>query len=214
MPSRRASPRPCRHRLAEGFLVSLTGAALERRGSGPTLTVLGLSIKDASGREIISAPKAEVDFDPLRLFRNDAGLRRLALIAPQFKASISRQGEISLMTAFSQPMPAPLAAPADAPADAAASPAADALPPDHVRHGLIATYDDLFGPHSPFRVVNFVGIEDGRLVVDDQRSSDQIVFTNVTASFERDAARARASRLERPFRRLVARRRDRAQRRQ
>ena len=55
-----------------------------------------------------------------------------------------------------------------------------------MRHGLIATYDDLFGPHSPFRVVNFVGIEDGRLVVDDQRSSDQIVFTNVTASFERD----------------------------
>ena len=95
------------HRLAEGFLVSLTGAALERRGSGPTLTVLGLSIKDASGREIISAPKAEVDFDPLRLFRNDAGLRRLSLIEPQFKASISRQGEISLMTAFSQPMAAP-----------------------------------------------------------------------------------------------------------
>src|SRR5580700_8669083 len=27
-------------RLADGFLVSLTGAALERRGSGPTLTVL------------------------------------------------------------------------------------------------------------------------------------------------------------------------------
>jgi hypothetical protein len=172
------------HRLAEGFVVSLVGAAIERRGAGPTLIVRGLSIKDASGREIISAPKAEVDFDPFRVLRQDVGLRRLALIEPQFKVSISRQGEISLVTAFSPPRsdgpPTPAPAPDPVPADAAGG-----LPPDHVRHGLVATYDDLFGPRGPFKVVNFVGIEDGRLVVDDERSDSQLVFSNLRASFAR-----------------------------
>ena len=37
--------------------------------------------------------------------------------------------------------------------------------PDHVRHGLVAAYDELFGPRGPFKVINFVGIEDGRLTV-------------------------------------------------
>src|SRR5271169_5758681 len=35
-------------RLAAGFVVSVSGAALEREGTEPSLTVLGLSIKDAS----------------------------------------------------------------------------------------------------------------------------------------------------------------------
>ncbi|MFI5013614.1 MAG: AsmA-like C-terminal region-containing protein [Hyphomicrobiales bacterium] len=179
-------------RLAGGFVVSLSGAAIERRGAGPTLTVLGLSIKDASGREIISAPKAEVGFDPLRMFRADAGLQRIALIGPQFKASITRQGEISLVTAFSPPpiaaaqtpvLPAQPAAPVGS--EVAATPGAVA--PDHVRHGLVATYDDLFGSRGPFKVVSYVGIEDGRLFVDDERSNDQLIFSNVTASFERAA---------------------------
>jgi hypothetical protein len=174
------------HRLAEGYVVTLSGAALERRGPGPTLTVLGLSIKDASGREIIAAPKAEVDFDPFRLLRQDAGLRRLALIEPQLKASISRQGEISLVTAFSPPASDGPQTPPPA-AEAVPAPAVDGFPQDHVRHGLVAAYDELFGPRGPFKIVNFVGIENGRLFVDDQRSDSQLVFTNLTASFEREA---------------------------
>jgi hypothetical protein len=177
-------------RLSGGFAVSLSGAALERRGAVPTLTVKGLSIKDATGREIISAPKAEVDFDPQRLFRADAGLRRISLIGPQFKASITRQGEISLVAAFT-----PQAGTPPAPALQAAAPAADAIQDasiqdasgaPHVRHGLVATYDDLFGPRGPFKVVSYVGIEDGNLLVDDQRTGEEISFSNVTASFERD----------------------------
>ena len=90
-------------KLTGGFVIALSGAALEGRGARPSLTVLGLSIRDAAGREVISAPKAEVDFDPMRLFRPDAGLHRIALIGPRFKASITRQGEISLITGFSPP---------------------------------------------------------------------------------------------------------------
>lgn len=180
------------HRLANGFTVTLKGAALERRGSGPTLTVLGLSIKDADGRDIISAPKAEVDFDPLRVLRQDVGLRRLALIAPRFKASISRQGDISLVTAFSSATEGsgdPQASPSAT--DAAVAGITDTnVPPDHVKHGLVATYDDLFGPGGPFKVVNFVGIEDGSLIVDDERSGSQLTFTNIAASFQREGREA------------------------
>ena len=184
-------------RLSGGFAVSLSGAALEKRGAMPTLTVTGLTITDASGREIISAPKAEVDFDPQRLFRPDAGLQRVSLIGPQFKASVSRQGEISLVTAFSPqgkdadaaaPVPAvPSGNPAEAPAQTAAPDASveDIAGSGHARHGLVATYDDLFGPRGPFKVVTYVGIEDGKILVDDQRSGENITFSNVSASFER-----------------------------
>ncbi|MBV9741027.1 MAG: hypothetical protein JOZ30_15430 [Hyphomicrobiales bacterium] len=178
-------------RFAEGFAVTVSGAELEARGARPSVTVLGLSIKDAAGHEIISAPKAEVDFDPMRLLLPDAGLHRIALIGPQFKASISRQGEISFVTAFST-------APANT-ADAVLKEGqtASALGqvdgvrpegsgPDHVRHGLVAAYDELFGPRGPFKVINFVGIEDGRLTVEDERSNDELIFSHVTASFERD----------------------------
>jgi len=176
------------HKLSDGYKVGLSGAAVERRGSGPTLTVLGLSIKDAGGREIISAPKAQIDFDPLHLLRSDAGLRRISLIGPQFKASITRQGEVSLVAAFSQPAAAGDAAPAAHAAPPPADPVIDdADAPGHVRHGLAATYDDIFGPRGPFRLVSFVGIEGGRLLVDDQRTNDQLTFSDVAASFERDA---------------------------
>ena len=56
-----------------------------------------------------------------------------------------------------------------------------------MRHGLVAAYDELFGPRGPFKVINFVSIEDGRLTVDDERSNDELIFSHVTASFERDA---------------------------
>ncbi|HEV3248061.1 MAG TPA: AsmA-like C-terminal region-containing protein [Beijerinckiaceae bacterium] len=181
-----------RQRFAEGFAVTVSGAELEARGARPSVTVLGLSIKDATGREIISAPKAEVDFDPMRLLRPDAGLHRIALIGPQFKAFISRQGEISLVTGLS-PTPSDDARPG--PAEGQARPAldnpdapkAEGGGTDHVRHGLVAAYDELFGPHGPFKVINFVGIEDGRLTVDDERSKDELIFSHVTASFERGA---------------------------
>jgi hypothetical protein len=181
-----------RHRFAEGFVVTVSGAALEARGVRPSITVLGLSIKDASGREIISAPKAEVDFDPMRLLRPDAGLHRIALIGPQFKAAISRQGEISLVTAFS---PAPADSPRPGPSGGQQTPVLGDLGAtkpegsgtDHVRHGLVAAYDELFGPRGPFKVINFVGIEDGRLTVDDERSNDELIFSHLTASFERGA---------------------------
>jgi hypothetical protein len=200
-------------KLTGGFVIALSGAALEGRGARPSLTVLGLSIRDAAGREVISAPKAEVDFDPMRLFRPDAGLHRIALIGPRFKASITRQGEISLITGFSPPSAdgARLHAPGDrppTPAQSAANEAAkaevanpDVVKPnavrpddavglegggsDQVRHGLVAAYDELFGPRGPFKVINYVSIEDGRLTVDDERSNDQLVFSHVTASFER-----------------------------
>ncbi len=180
-------------RFVEGFAVSVSGAELETRGARPSITVLGLSIKDVAGREIISAPKAEVDFDPMRLLRADAGLHRIALIGPQFKAFITRQGEISLVTALS-PTAAELARPSSAEGPARPEPEpekpesgkVEGSGTDHVRHGLVAAYDELFGPRGPFKVINFVGIEDGRLTVHDERSNDELVFSHLTASFERD----------------------------
>ncbi|MBV9516778.1 MAG: hypothetical protein JO068_01550 [Hyphomicrobiales bacterium] len=187
-------------RFAESYVVTVSGAELEGRGARPSLTVLGLSIRDAAGHEIISAPKAEVDFDPMRLLRPDAGLHRIALIGPQFKAFITRQGEISLVTALSSSSPDGVPhGPGDRPPGAAEGQARPELgrpdargrdaasgEPDHVRHGLVAAYDELFGPRGPFKVINFVGIEDGRLTVDDERSNDEWIFSHLTASFERD----------------------------
>jgi hypothetical protein len=175
-------------RLAAGYVVSVSGAAVEREGAAPSLTVLGLSIKDAGGREIISAPKAAIEFDPFRLMRPDLGLRRIALIGPHLKASISRLGEISLVAAFS-PAPAQPSSGSPAPpamADDAGARQGSGASPDHARHGLLAAYDDLFGLRGPFRVVDFVGIQDGQLIIDDQRSDEEITFSDVAASFRRD----------------------------
>ena len=187
-------------RFAEGFIVTVSGAELEGRGARPSLTVLGLSIRDAAGHEIIFAPKAEVDFDPMRLLRRDVGLHRIALIGPQFKAFISRQGEISLISAFSSSPGGVPHGPGDRPPGPAEGQVRPELgkpdvsngepgsgEPDHVRHGLVAAYDDLFGPRGPFKVINYVGIEDGRLTVDDERSNDELTFSHLTASFARDA---------------------------
>ncbi|MDI9847251.1 AsmA-like C-terminal region-containing protein [Rhodoblastus sp. 17X3] len=192
-------------RLGPAYALEIEGIGVERQDRGLALAVTGVKLNRADGHRLISAPKADLIFDPLSLLAGQIkpsrvdidGLNVELRVLPDGGLDLSAGGEPSSLT----PPTAPDAAP-NAPADAsAATPQPSVAPPTsgevHVERARVlrqaakainAIFDLGQGRDSPIATLDHFGIRRGRLIVDDREAGQKRGFEEFEFSLDRAVA--------------------------
>lgn len=193
-------------RFGHGYEFGLNEIAVIRSGYAPALRTGTLSIKDSSGRTILTAPRAEVSIDPLALIVGRVAPRRLEIFDVELHLALRPDG--SLVLPFSAgsgngvaliPPLVPAFVPQEAPGLPGAAAAAPEAPPEQrtlpakPRSFLVKrlgatirlAIDTLTNPASPAAVIDRIGIMRGKIMIDDEMASQPIVFDGVNLSFDK-----------------------------
>jgi len=166
------------HRYEFGF----GGTAIVKNGA-PALSIDKLSIKEPSGRMILTAPRAEVSVDLLALSVGRVTPRRLEIFDVEVHLTLRPDGSLALPIAFNSgevvALTPPLASAPDSPLpppDAGANePVAQgrtAKPPPalivkQMAASIRLVIDTLTNPASPAAAIDRIGITRGKIVIDD-----------------------------------------------
>ncbi len=195
-------------RFGRGYDFSLGRTFMSGRGLTPTLGVDGLTLKDSSGRTILTAPRAEVSIALLPLIAGHVVPKRLEVFDVEVRLALLPDGSIAQpiapgseeTIALTPPLADQLVkegAPGDllrpAPSQGAgaqnagtpAEPKPRALLVKQMASSLRLLIDSLTNPDSQIAAVDRVGITRGRVVIDDRSAHQQMTFDGVNLSFDR-----------------------------
>lgn len=188
--------------FGENYQVTIAGTQIERDRSGRTsVRVRDVLVRDPQGRQVASAPKAEVGISVLGLLTGDVRAESLNLVGAELAVRIEQDGRVAIF-AGSESAPAEAAAPLSSTppkprAATAADGAADPLAaPDNAEAkgkgmagmlSLLAWIDSLGATGLDGHDLNELGLKNGRLVVDDRQSGRQLTFDNITLALQRQS---------------------------
>ncbi len=193
------------HRYEFGF----GGAAIVKNGYAPALSIDNLSIKEPSGRTILTAPRAEVSVDLLALIVGRVTPRRLELFDVELHLALRPDGSLALpvasgsreSVALTPPLASALAPDSPLPPTEAGSkdpdaPALAAKPPralivKQMAAPIRLVIDTLTNPASPAAAIDRVGITRGKIVIDDETTKQTMVFNGVTLAFDKSSGAIR-----------------------
>ena len=165
-------------RLSPGYRVALGPIALSRRSHGVGLGFRGLSIRDSSGRLVLSAPGGRISLDALALFGLAVKVRRLELDGLQLALRVGPKGELSLSAG-------------DADAAAIALGSASATPVALNLGALVAALAEaMAGVDQP---LDHLAIVDGKLTVLTAGREQPAVYDDLRLGFDHSGAVASAS---------------------
>jgi Protein of unknown function/AsmA-like C-terminal region len=186
------------HRYEFGF----GGTAIVRNGYAPALSIDKLSIKEPSGRMILTAPRAEVSVDLLALSVGRVTPRRLEIFDVEVHLTLRPDGSLALpvasdsgeAVALTPPLASALAPDSALPPPGAGTkdPVAQAKPPRAMLVKQIAAsirfvIDSLTNPASPAAAIDRIGITRGKIVVDDETANQTMVFNGVNLGFDKSS---------------------------
>lgn len=83
-------------RAATGQTVEVGAAAIEKGEHGPALSIDGITLKDATGAVVLSAPKAVVLLDPVALLAGSFTPKRVDIVGLTVRLSITANGSIAI----------------------------------------------------------------------------------------------------------------------
>jgi hypothetical protein len=200
-------------RFDHGFEFSLGEVAIVQNGYKPALRTGTLVIKEASGRTVFSAPRAELSLDPLSVLTGRVILQGLELFDVELHLALRADGSVVLPIPASSegaaPATLPIAAPVTTPGEGPAPDFSSAAPLTQVPPGPAAPFKPrsllvkrlgaairlavnmLTGSDSPAAAIDHIGIMGGKLVIDDETAGQSIVFNGVNLSFDKQAGAAR-----------------------
>lgn len=172
---------------------ALDNAAIANGDHGPTLSVIGLTVK-SDGRAIFAAPRAELSVDFRSLLIGRVTLRRLEVLDLDLRLSVAPDGSVAV-SAGADPVDATklrAPKPADAkPADAeplAMEPGAPIERAALLRQaaaGLRGLMDLATSPDSAIGALDRLGVLHGRLVIDDRTIDRVINYKDVSLSLDK-----------------------------
>lgn len=201
-------------RFGHGYDFRLGRASIVKRGYSPTLSVDGLSLKDGSGKTILTAPRAEVSVDLLSLIAGHVTPKRLEIFDVELHMALLPDGSLALPVAPESKATIPLTPPlaealmqqspapsktAKGGAEALTAPTTEAgsptLPTMRQRALIVKQMaasirlliDTLTNPGSPIAAIDRVGIARGRLVIDDRTADQTMVFNGVKLGFDKSS---------------------------
>ncbi len=197
-------------RFGRGYDFRLGQASIVKRGYAPTLSIDGLALKDAAGKTILTAPRAEVSVDLLSLFAGRVTPKRLEIFDVELHMALMPDGSLALPAApeskdavpFTPPLadalaqgslapqkkPGPFAAASAAPANSEPSATRPrALIVKQMAASIRLMIDSLTNPESPIAAVDRVGIARGRVVIDDRTADQTMVFNGVSLGFDKSS---------------------------
>src|ERR1700722_3386675 len=191
--------------------VQVGGTQIERTANGgAAVRVRDIVVRDPDGTIVASAPKAEIRASGLSLLSGHMRAESLNLVGAEMSVRIERDGNVTIFAAGANKhpiatakVPAVVTALGDlqatrqdkpaprAPAPAAAPPvkkdAKQALPrpPTDSIAALLAWIDGIGATGLDGHDLRELGLKDGTLVVDDERTGKRSTFENITLSLER-----------------------------
>jgi hypothetical protein len=189
-------------RLGPGYALAIEGMGIERQDRGLALAVNGLTINRADGRRVISAPKADLIFDPLSLLAGQIRPSRVDIDGLNVELRVLEDGALDLSAggdpnALTAPAPETEPAPAQpepsvAPPTSAPVPGARAKVLRQAAWAVNAIFDMGQGRDSPIATLDHFGIRHGRLIVNDRVAGQKRGFEDFAFSLDRSAAAHRA----------------------
>lgn len=188
-------------RFGRGYEFSLGETAIVRNGYAPALSMDKLSLKERTGRTILTAPRAEVSIDPFALFVGRVTPRRLEIFDVELHLALLPDGSLAWPVSPNFKEAVPLTPPL---ADALAQ-NGSVLPPDtsgtlvsgaaglkprallvkQMAGSIRLVIDTLTNPESPVAAIDRVGITRGRIIIDDQTTDQTMVFNGVNLGFDK-----------------------------
>src|SRR5262249_5901352 len=175
--------------------VEVGGPQIERTASGgAAVRVRDIIVRDPDGTVVASAPKAEIRVSGLSLLSGHMRAESLSLVGAELSVRIERDGNVTVFAsrADAHPIatasaPLPLAVPGARPQPA--SPAGARSAPAHAAAdsiaALLAWLDGIGQSGLDGHDLRELGLKDGTLTVDDQRTGKRWSFQNMTVSVER-----------------------------
>ncbi|WP_442753972.1 AsmA-like C-terminal region-containing protein [Methylocystis sp. JAN1] len=179
-------------RFAGRFEFDLGGASIANSDHGPTITIDHLVVK-TGGRAVLAAPRAEVSLDLPSLLVGRVQPRRLEVLDLDLRLSLQADGTIAISAGAAR-----LASPKVAPpgADAAATPAAPVERTALMKTAagaLRALMDFATSPDSPVGALDKLGLQHGRLTIDDRTIDRTIQYKDVALSLAKSDGAMRFS---------------------
>ncbi len=180
-------------RLGADYQVSVGPTRIENGEHGPELTIAGLSLRNAAGHEIISAPKAAFGIEPLPLLLGKVLLKRIDLEGVKLHLILLPDHNIAVAAGADTDDAVPLnqlfAAPADpAPTDVASQPTSDpanVLSTEKIANQLAALFAVASDRNGPLGSLKRLGISDSLLIIDDRAANRAATFKSVDIALDR-----------------------------
>lgn len=204
-------------RFGHGYKFTLGQASILKRGYAPTVSVDGLSVKDGTGKTILTAPRAEVSVDLWSLLTGRVRPSRLEVLDVELRMALLPDGSLALPTmaasndsasldrAASQQNSAGSGSMSPFAGSALASPQVSIRPQDppggqsgarprallvkQMAASIRALIDALTKPDSPIAAIDRIGIARGRLVIDDRAADQTVVFNGVKLGFDKSSGK-------------------------
>jgi hypothetical protein len=178
--------------IAENFggthSVTIGGTQIERDEQGRTaLRIRDVVVRDADGITVASAPKADIGISPVSLLSGHVRAESLNLVGAELSVRIEADGRVTVF-AGANTRPIAVAAPPDlrkSPPTTPTAPRADALPGTDDVAAVLSWIDGLGVSGLDGHGLGELGLRNGNLTVDDQRSGKRWSFTHINVSLER-----------------------------
>ena len=202
-------------RFGNNYQFDLQHASLTRSEEGFSLSLQGMSVRDASGRPVIATPAAQLSVDPLSLLAGQLVPRRLEIRDADVRLSILPDGQLAISAGAKGEPGIPLSdalpgLPAQEPGSESgdrmrsdlqttaglSAPAPEAIPPAgfaRASAAILAFIDLANRPDSPLGALDRFGISHGRLVIDDRLLNHNLVFDGVEFAIDKTEGNARIS---------------------
>lgn len=181
-----------------GYKVEVGGTQLERDEAGRIrLRLRDIVVRDAEGATAASAPKAEVGFSGMGLFTGRARAERLSLVEAKMDVRIEPDGNVivyagtdkhPIATASPAAGVLPYTRPTPTAQDGSRNAASSAGSPQNAIENLtalLAWIDSLGASGLDGHDLTELGLKNGTLRVEDQRSKQNWIFENINLSLMR-----------------------------
>ena len=191
-------------KLGPGYHLEISELSVERQNYGLALALQDFAISRADGRKLVTAPKADLIFDPLSLFGGQFRPSRVELEDLQVELRVLPNGDVDL-SAGGSPTQKTAPPPKDEPADNVPLPQTSVAPPTSatttprakiIRQAAVAInsiFDLASGGDSPIAALDHFGVLRGSLVIDDQVAGQRRGFQDFTFSLDRSHAGGRGA---------------------
>ena len=190
--------RALQDRFGNRLRFEIGGTSLVQHGFRPCLAVAGLSVTRPDGQTVLSAPKAELAVDTLALAFGKIVPKRFDVFDITLRAVFLKSGNLALVASDgSRPLvelgrgaednaPAATAALApDAPAGSEPVARERAVLMRKAAAGLRQFMDVLTDPRSAIAAVDRLGISHGTLIIQDQETNQETVYSGLDLAFDR-----------------------------
>ncbi len=190
-------------RFGRGYEFGIGRIAIAGSGFVPVLSIDELSVREHSGRTILTAPRAEVSVDPLALLYGQVTLKRLEFLDVELRLALLPNGSLALPVSAGSggevditpplrmaetPIIPPLPPPGNSQhiKDAIAE-RPHASPDERLEAPLRLIIDTLTNPASLVAAIDRIGIKRGKIVIDDVTANRKLVFNGVDLEFGRSS---------------------------